>query len=96
MRSYRSTTTVEQHHQLLTDMPATNNQMSDRDIQTDVIFIQKSQEAISEAKSFDDNNLVINPISPIPSPKEEKPEIMPIRNRGEFFVESREMSKVKL
>ena len=80
MRSYRSTMTVEQHHQLLTDMPATNNQMSDRDIQTDVTFIQKSHEAISEAKSFDDNNLVINPISPIPSPKEEKLEIMPIRN----------------
>jgi len=50
-------------------MPATNNQMSDRGIQTEVTFVQKPQAAVNKAKSFDDNNLVIKPISPILSPK---------------------------
>ena len=49
--------------------------------------------AVSEAKSFDDNNMVIKPISPIPSRKEEKLKFMPICHRGEFFVESREIEQ---
>ena len=50
-------------------MPTTNNQMSGRGIQTNVIFIQKPQAAISKAKFVDDNNLVMKPIPFIPGLK---------------------------
>jgi len=93
MRSYRSNITVEPYQQSSTDMPATNNQMSDRGMQTDITFVQKSQVAVTAIKSFDDNNFVMKPISPIISPKEEKPKIMPICNRYEFFVESRKIEE---
>jgi len=73
MRSYWSNATVEPHQQSLTDMSTTNNQMSDRGIQTDITFLQKPQVDVSEANSFDDNNLIIKPISPITSLNEEKP-----------------------
>jgi len=62
-------------------MPATNNQMSDHGIQTDVTFIQKSQATVTKAKSLDDNNLVMKPIPPIASLKEEKPKFISICNR---------------
>ena len=56
-----------------TDMLATNNQMSEQGIQTNVTFVQESQAPVNEAKPLDDNKLVLKFISPIPSPKEEKP-----------------------
>ena len=80
-RSYRPNETTKQNQQPLiedqstkrdpssTDMPATNNQMSDRGIQTDITFIEKPQAAVSKAKSLYDNNLVMKTISHIPSPK---------------------------
>ena len=83
IRSYRSNETAKQHQQppieeqstkrdsSLTDMPAINNQMSDRGIQTDVAFIQKPQ-AVSKAKFLDDNNLVMKLIPPIPKSIKEK------------------------
>jgi len=80
-RSYRPNETTKQNQQppiedqstkrdpSSTDMPATNNQMSDRGIQTDITFIEKPQAAVSKAKSLYDNNLVMKTISHIPSPK---------------------------
>ena len=105
MRSYQSNVTTEPHQQppteeqsikkdlSQTEMPATSNQMSDQGIQTDIIFIQKSQAVVSEAKSFDNSNLIIKPISPILSPKEEKLKLTPLSNRGEFSVESGEIEQ---
>ena len=73
-RSYWSNETTEQHQQSpvekqstkrdssSTDIPTANNQMSDRGMQTDVTFIQKSQANISKAKFLDDNNLIMKPI----------------------------------
>jgi len=81
MRSYPSNETEESHQQpptekqstkkdsSSTDMLLTNNKMCDRGIQTDIIFVQKPQGVVSEAKSFDDDNLVIKPTPPIPGQK---------------------------
>jgi len=71
-------------------MLATNNQMSSRDIQTNVNFIQKPQATISKAKPLNDNNLVMKPIPPVPTLKEEKPTFIFTCGRGEFLVESKE------
>ena len=76
-----------------TDMPLTNSQMSGQGIQTDVTFLQNPQATVSDAKSLDDINLVMKTTSPIPGPKEEKPKFILICNRGEFFVESKEIEQ---
>ena len=62
-------------------------------IQTDVIFVQKPQTAVNEAKSFDGDTLVIKPILPISSPKEEKLKFMPMCNQSEFFMESKKIKQ---
>ena len=67
--------------------------MSGQDIQIDVIFSSKSQTAVSQAKSLDDINLVMKPMSSIPSQTEEKSKLMPICNQGEFFRKPKEIKQ---
>ena len=69
----------------MTDLPATNNQMSDQSIQTDVTLLQKPKVTVSDAKTHWWQQFGFEPIRPILSPKEEKPKF--ICNRGEFFLE---------
>ena len=97
MRSYRSNGTAEPQQPPIeekstkgdsssTDNPATNNQMSG---QADVVFFLKPQATVSQAKSLDDDNLVMKPMPPIQEfTEEEKSKFMPMCNQGKFFVES--------
>jgi len=55
------------------------------------VFFSKPQAAVSQAKPLDDINLVMMPMPPIPSPKEEQPKLMSICNHGEFFVKSKKI-----
>ena len=76
-----------------TDMPATNNQISGQGIQTDVIFIQKPQAAVSKVKPLYDNSLIMKHIPLVPSPKEKKLKFISTCDRDEFLVESKETKK---
>ena len=82
MRSYRSNETAElqqlsieeqstKRNSSSTDTPATNNQMSGKNIQTDVVFFPKPQEIVSQVKSLDDVNLVMKLMPSIRNSKEE-------------------------
>jgi len=105
MRFYRSNKIVEPQQRtpieekstkrdlLSTDLPTTNNQMSNQSIQTDVVFSSKAQVTGGHAKSLVDINLVMKPTSPIPKPKKEKPKLVHICNQGEFFVEPKRIKQ---
>jgi len=103
MRSYQSNETAEPQQQppieeksikgdsSSTDNPATNNQMSG---QADIVFFLKPQAAVSQAKSLDDDNLVMKPMPPIQEfTEEEKSKFIPMCNQDEFFVESTEIKQ---
>ena len=72
MRSHQSNKTAEQYQQ-----PPVEEQSTKRDS-------SNLQATIGQVQSFDE---VMKPMSPIPNPKEENPQLMPICNQIEFFVE---------
>jgi len=76
MRSHQSNKTAEQHQQ-----PPVEEQSTKKDSSS-------LQAIISQAQSFDE---VMKHMPPIPSPKEEKPNFMPICNQYEFFVEPKDI-----
>ena len=76
MRSHQSNKTAEQHPQLPVEEQPTKRDSSNL------------QATISQAQSLDE---VMKPMPHIPSPKEEKPNFMPICNQGEFFVKPKDI-----